>query len=79
MLRELIDEWNRDQMSEPPPVYSRMIFPGRRVTANQENKETHTLFLQCSARMYCSHYEPKPYFLLFFFCIQREDQSELFV
>lgn len=38
-----MDEWNRDKTSEPPPVYNLMIFPGRRDTANQENKETQTL------------------------------------
>lgn len=38
-----MDEWNRDKMSEPPPVYNLMIFPGKRDTANQENKETQTL------------------------------------
>lgn len=38
-----MDECNRDRMSEPPPVYNLMIFPGRRDTANQENKETQTL------------------------------------
>lgn len=38
-----MDEWNRAKMSEPPPVYNLMIFPGRRDAANQENKETQTL------------------------------------
>lgn len=42
MVGALMDEWNRDKMSEPPPVYNLMIFPGRRDTANQENKETQT-------------------------------------
>lgn len=41
----LMDERNRDKMSEPPPVYNLMIFPSRRDTANQENKETQTLSL----------------------------------
>lgn len=43
MVGALMDEWNRDKMSEPPPVFNLMIFPGRRDTANQENKETQTL------------------------------------
>lgn len=43
MAGALMDEWNRDKMSEPPPVYNLMIFPGRRDAANQENKETQTL------------------------------------
>lgn len=43
MVGALMDEWNRDKTSEPPPVYNLMIFPGRRDTANQENKETQTL------------------------------------
>lgn len=45
MVEALMDEWNRDKMLEPPPVYNLMIFPGRRNTANQENKETQTLSL----------------------------------
>lgn len=49
-----MDEWNRDKMSEPPPVYNLMIFPVRRDTANHKNTKTHRLFPLQRAGMYCS-------------------------
>lgn len=45
MVGELLDDWNRDKMSEPPPVYNHMIFPDWRNTANEKNNETQTLSL----------------------------------
>lgn len=65
MVGAVTDEWNRDKMSEPPPVYNLMVFPGRRNTAKQENKETQTLSPE-QGGMCCSYYDPNPCFFPFF-------------
>lgn len=38
-----MDEWNEDEMLEPPLVYNLMLLPGRRDSANTKNTETQTL------------------------------------
>lgn len=52
MAGALINEWNKDKMSEPPPVYNLIVFPGRR--HSQARKQRNTDSFPCTV-LECAH------------------------